>query len=187
MPAKFIVAIAYVIEKDGSVLMLRRSPLKDHAPGEWETGSGRVEFWSAARRSIDERPLQGVGYGAWVRISNNRLVDTPGVHLGNFKLRPNGSEVHNAFLGTAAEVGLIGLFLFLGLLVATALALRRFARRARAAGDPYLAKIANALLIGLIGWCVGSLFIETETSRPIWILIGITLALPKLLDAAARE
>ena len=28
MSAKFIVAIAYVIEKNGSVLMLRRSPLK---------------------------------------------------------------------------------------------------------------------------------------------------------------
>lgn len=43
MTAKFIVAVAYIIEKDGSVLMLRRSPHKDHAPGEWETGSGRVE------------------------------------------------------------------------------------------------------------------------------------------------
>ena len=42
MSAKFVVGVAFVIEKDGSILMLRRSPLKDHAPGEWETGSGRV-------------------------------------------------------------------------------------------------------------------------------------------------
>jgi 8-oxo-dGTP diphosphatase len=58
MSAKFIVAIAYVIEKDGSILMLRRSPLKDHAPGEWETGSGRVEQGEtpkdAVRREVRE-------------------------------------------------------------------------------------------------------------------------------------
>src|SRR5262245_12261274 len=58
MSAKFIVAVAYVIEKDGSVLLLRRSPLKDHAPGEWETGSGRVESGetpeAAIRREVRE-------------------------------------------------------------------------------------------------------------------------------------
>jgi O-antigen ligase len=147
-----------------------------------QTGSGRVEFWAAARQSVSERPVLGVGYGAWVRISNERLLDTPNVKLGNFKLRPAGSEVHNAFLGTLTEVGLVGLALFLGLLGSTALALRRFARQARQAGAYYYEKVANALVIGLIGWCVGSVFIETETSRPIWILIGICLALPKLLD-----
>ena len=40
--AKFIVGVAFVIERDGAILMLRRSPAKDHAPGEWEFGSGRV-------------------------------------------------------------------------------------------------------------------------------------------------
>jgi 8-oxo-dGTP diphosphatase len=44
MTAKFIVAVAFVIERDGAILMLRRSPTNDHAPGEWEFGSGRVEY-----------------------------------------------------------------------------------------------------------------------------------------------
>ena len=43
MSAKFIVAVAFIIERDGAILMLRRSPSKDHAPGRWETGSGRLE------------------------------------------------------------------------------------------------------------------------------------------------
>ena len=42
--AKFIVGVAFIIERDGAVLTLRRSPAKDHAPGEWEFGSGRVEY-----------------------------------------------------------------------------------------------------------------------------------------------
>ena len=44
MTAKFIVAVAFIIERDGAILMLRRSQTKDHAPGEWEFGSGRVEY-----------------------------------------------------------------------------------------------------------------------------------------------
>src|SRR5262249_47496033 len=35
---------AFVIERDGAILMLRRSQTKDHAPGEREFGSGRVEY-----------------------------------------------------------------------------------------------------------------------------------------------
>lgn len=43
MSAKFIVGVAFIIERDGKILMMRRSPTKDHAPGAWETGSGRLE------------------------------------------------------------------------------------------------------------------------------------------------
>ena len=40
---RFIVAVAFLIERDGRLLMIRRSPDRDHAPGEWECGSGRLE------------------------------------------------------------------------------------------------------------------------------------------------
>ena len=43
MAGRFLVVVAFLIERDGRLLMLRRSPSKDHAPGEWEPGSGRVE------------------------------------------------------------------------------------------------------------------------------------------------
>ncbi len=43
---------------DGKYLLLRRSPSKDFAPGEWETGSGRLEqgegFIQALRRECME-------------------------------------------------------------------------------------------------------------------------------------
>ena len=42
--AKFIVAVSFVIGRNGAILTLRRSRTKDHAPGEWEFGSGRVEY-----------------------------------------------------------------------------------------------------------------------------------------------
>ena len=40
--SEFGVCVVFVIERDGEVLLLKRSAAKDHAPGEWETGSGGV-------------------------------------------------------------------------------------------------------------------------------------------------
>ena len=42
MPARFLVVVCFLIERNGHVLLLRRSAAKDHAPGEWETGSGGI-------------------------------------------------------------------------------------------------------------------------------------------------
>ena len=38
----FLVCVVFVIERDGRILLLKRSRAKDHAPGEWESGSGGV-------------------------------------------------------------------------------------------------------------------------------------------------
>jgi O-antigen ligase len=144
-----------------------------------KTGSGRLAVWPAAVDAFNERPFLGIGYGAFVRTSVDRIYSTPGASIENFQVHPE--EVHNVFLGTATELGLPGLGIFIGLLLSTGLALRRTARRARDAGAHFISSVANALIIGLVGWCVGSMFIETETSRPLWIVIGMCLALPKLI------
>jgi O-antigen ligase len=93
--------------------------------------------------------------------------------------------VHNAYLGSLAELGIPGLVLFTGLLGSTLLALRRTAARARRVGDLSLGRIANALVLSLIGWSVTSFFLSSETARPYWVAIGLALALPKLLPPAA--
>jgi hypothetical protein len=43
--------------------------------------------------------------------------------------------------------------------------------------------VANALVVGLVAWAISAAFIETETARPFWILLGISLALPKVLES----
>ena len=52
------VVVCFVLERDRHVLLLRRSAWKDEAPGQWETGSGRVEPGEApeeaARREARE-------------------------------------------------------------------------------------------------------------------------------------
>ena len=57
---RFIAMVGMLVwrRSDGRYLLLRRSPTRDFAPGEWETGSGRLEqgegFIDAASLSVSE-------------------------------------------------------------------------------------------------------------------------------------
>jgi hypothetical protein len=76
--------------------------------------------------------------------------------------------------------------LFTSLLVSTGLLLRRTARRAAAIGDALVARIGNALIFSLVAYSISSVFLSAERARPLWIVIGLALALPKLLPAEER-
>lgn len=151
------------------------------------TGSGRTAIWMAARTSIEERPVLGLGYGAFPHALNDLILRTPGVDLRHYELRPDGQEAHNVFISTTADLGLPGLVILVGLLVSTGRTLRRTARDAAAAGRTFLARIANALVLSLVGFTVASLFLSTETSRALWILVGLAVALPRLVAEPAPE
>jgi O-antigen ligase len=127
----------------------------------------------------------GIGYGAFVETSIDRMYETENTTIGGFKVHPE--QVHNTFLGALAELGAVGFVLFVGLLASTVLALMRTATRARRIGDHLVGGVANALVIGLTAWCIGAFFISAETARPIWIVIGLSLALPKLIEGRTVE
>jgi O-antigen ligase len=150
-------------------------------------GSGRVEIWKAAAHSIRDHPLFGTGYGSFVYQSDYLMLNTNGVDLTYFYLRTPGSEAHNLYLGTWAELGLPGLLLYLGLMAATARSLRRTAVRAGRLGEDVVRRLANGLLLGLVSWAVTSFFLTTETARAFWIILGLSLALPRFLPGEQRS
>jgi hypothetical protein len=154
------------------------------------TGAGRTNIWKAAVRTTREHPFLGVGFGSFGNVSQDLILNTPGVNPEVLQRRDEGDNfvAHNTYLGTAAELGLTGLLLYLGLLASTALTLRRTASRAAALGASFIGRIAHALVLGLAAWAVVTVFLSGETARMLWIIIGLTVALPRLLDlVAARE
>jgi O-antigen ligase len=103
------------------------------------------------------------------------------VNLAAHERFREGEFAHNAYLGSLAELGPLGLLLFVSILGATALSLRRTARRARAAGDSFLRSVGNAVLVGLLAFSASSLLLSTETSRALWMIVGLSLALPAMV------
>jgi len=150
-------------------------------------GSGRVILWDVAKKSIREHPYLGIGYGSFRHVSNDLLLNTPGIDLSHYVLRPGGAEAHNLYLGTTAELGFPGLMFYLGIMISTAALLRRTAKRAFAVGEHFVGRVSNALILSLLGWAIASIFISTETTRAFWIIVGLALALPKLIPEPAPE
>lgn len=141
---------------------------------------GRGDLWLAATHGYLQHPLTGIGYGAFNEVSFQLLSQTPGVDLINhvrFAVR-SGEEVHNAYLSSLAQLGPLGLVLFLGILWVTARALLRASRRARASGDWQIRRVSNALMVSLAAFAVSSLLLSTETSRALWLVVGLSLAIP---------
>ena len=154
---------------------------------EEETGSGRTNIWKAALRTFADNPGVGIGYGSFIYVSEELILHTPGVDLTVYGERGEGDNyvAHNTYLGTMAELGLVGLILYLGVVISTGLALRRTAVRAFALREAFVGRVAHALLLGLASWMVTSFFLSGETARMLWIVVGLSLALPKLLPKRA--
>lgn len=150
------------------------------------SGAGRTELWKGALRTARENPIFGVGYGSFPSISQELILHTPGVNPLVFQKRKQGDNfvAHNTYLGTAAELGFTGLFLYLALMISIGLSLLKTSRRAMQAGVPFVGRVAHALVLGLTAWAVCTFFLNGETARTFWIIIGITLALPKLVPDA---
>jgi hypothetical protein len=144
------------------------------------TGSGRLNEWRAAWTAFEERPMLGLGYGAFPAESTALMLRTPGVDLASFELRTYGLRAHNTFLESVAELGVIGLVLFIGLLVSCGRSLRNAARLAAQANNQRLRRLANALLAALLAWSISAVFLSVQTSRSLWMLVGLSIAVVKL-------
>jgi O-antigen ligase len=152
-----------------------------------KSGAGRTNLWKAAMRTAGEHPVTGVGFGTFPHISQELIFHTPGIDLEVLQIREEGNNfvAHNTYVGTAAELGFVGLFLYLGVILSTGLMLKRLSNRALALGSDFVGRVAHALLIGLSTWAIVIVFLSGETARMFWIIVGISLALPKLLPEPA--
>jgi len=83
--------------------------------------------------------------------------------------------VHNMYIETFSELGVVGLVLFLGIIVAALAAAGRGIRRL-ARGDPAISVIARGLLAGTIGLLVAFAFSSGQYQKQPWILFGLLAA-----------
>jgi O-antigen ligase len=153
-----------------------------------KSGAGRTNLWKTAAKQAQDHPILGIGYGTFPHVSQELLYETPGVDPEIIQERAAGHNLvaHNTYLGTAAELGITGLMIYLSVIIATALLLARTARRAVRFGAPFVGRVAHALLLGLAVWTVIAVFLSAETARMFWIIVALSLALPKMVPEPGR-
>ena len=87
---RFMVAVAFVIERDGHVLLLRRSRDKDHGAGEWEIGSGRVQQGEPPVAAVAREAREETG----LDVAIVGLLDTFHFYRGPSRVETIGITFH---------------------------------------------------------------------------------------------
>jgi O-antigen ligase len=142
-------------------------------------GSGRTDLWTIGRQVARDHPIVGIGIGNFEDVEAayaSRTTNLPAVDI----VIDNPHVVHNSYLEVLAELGVVGLTLFVAF-VAGALALGwRAVRAFTRSGDTDLELLGRGLLVALVGMLAASVFLSAEYEKQLWLLLGLAIALTTL-------
>jgi len=143
------------------------------------SAQGRSTEMGAAALVFMDHPVLGVGpnvfplyYQEYAKKVGGKIHDT--ALTGKDKGEVAQRESHNILLSYASELGIPGLIAFLGIIGVTLRDLRRTRKRCLAAGERESADLATALLLGIVGYLVASLFLTLAFERYFWLLLGLS-------------
>jgi O-antigen ligase len=146
-------------------------------------GTGRTDIWKVAWRMVEDHPVTGVGVGNFQTSSIHYLL-RPGAILRDEFIVDRPQIAHNSYLNVLAEVGVVGIVLFVGILTAGFLAALRAANEFRKRGNDYMETLARALLLALVALFVADFFASDQLNKELWLLLGLGTA---MLGIARRE
>lgn len=141
---------------------------------------GRLVVWETGLKMVAARPLTGVGISgfqtAYAKFSNSRIEISP----------------HNTFLQVAAELGLPGFLLFVGIIFVSIRGAQRIRKRALRRHEADIIWLASAVEVSFIGFAVSAFFLTHAYTAIFCFLVGISAALiakqqPKLEAEAPLE
>jgi putative inorganic carbon (HCO3(-)) transporter len=139
-------------------------------------GTGRVDLWSVAIKMFQNHPLGGVGSG---NFPNAAPAYTPGtISLPRFDLILYTPEVtHNTYLQMAAELGVVGLVVFVGLvglsLYVAVKALRRLPEK-----DSEVAWLVRSTIVAAVGMFTAYFFFSAQYEKQLWLILGLLAIVP---------
>ena len=124
-------------------------------------GLDRLDIWSDGLGMFKSSPIWGVGFNGFLESS--------------------ASTAHNSFLLCAVELGLIGCFLWVGLILVSLWQLRRVASApATENSDPELRVWANAVLFSLAAFLIPGFFLSETYAPMLYLLLGMSAAIARL-------
>jgi O-antigen ligase len=142
------------------------------------TSSGRLDEWRVAFRVAAGHPIGGVGLGNYQTVEGSYATQTLNLDFVGYIVKDR-LVAHNTYLQVAAELGFLGLLLFLMiLLLPLRLAGRTLARLERALDG--LEFHVRGLLAGTIGLLVAYVFLSAELEKPLWLLLALLASVPAL-------
>jgi O-antigen ligase len=137
---------------------------------------GRASELTAAWMMFADHPLLGVGalnYPLYYQQYSRRIGLDP---------RTEARQAHSLYLEVAAELGLAGIAIFSIILWNVYFSLSNSWKRLKQAAENEYAHFVLSIFIGVIGYFSAAFFIHGAYPRYMWLLIGISLAIPQVVD-----
>jgi O-antigen ligase len=135
-------------------------------------GTSRTDIWRIGGRMVSAHPVRGVGSGNFQLSSVHYLLKNPGaVRYDYFVDHPK--VAHNTYLHVLAELGLVGLALFLSIIGFAVVCAFRAAQLFTRRGDRDMELLTRGLLLAMIGLLSADFFISAQYSKQLWLLLGL--------------
>jgi len=122
---------------------------------------------------------------AWEMFLDNPLF---GVGVGNYYWEcgryetVHAGRAHTTYLEVMAEMGIIGIFLFLGILFYTFKSLRKTMK-----SNFPLSSYAYGLYTGLAGFLIAALFLHAQQEKMLWFVVFMAVALERIDTQMSAE
>lgn len=130
------------------------------------TEDNRLDIWSDGLGMFKSSPIWGVGFEGFTAT----YVAGSSLHTA-----------HNSFLLCAVELGLIGCFLWMGLLLVSLWQLHRISGAAATEdSDPELRVWANAVFFSLVAFLVPGFFLSETYAPMLYLLLGMSASIAGL-------
>lgn len=152
--------------------------------GEARVPDGRTTIWELGWRMAKANPVEGVGAGNFRNSAKEYLLQPGALTRSDQILLDTPQVAHNTYLGVLAELGVVGLGLFLTLIGFSLVSSLRAARNFRIRDDIGGEALARAFAVALVGVLAADFFISQELNKQLWLLLGFGPTLLSLsLDA----
>ncbi len=138
-----------------------------------ESALSRIHFWAVAVDMAMANPILGIGFNGY-----NKTYD--GYDFSNGKYG-QGRSVHSSFFGVLAELGYMGICLYLAILLGafgSCFQVKRLSRQHLMEAE--LAKGAAALEASLVAFVVGGSFVPWQYNEMLWHVIGLSIVLQRI-------
>jgi hypothetical protein len=144
---------------------------------------GRATEMLSALHVFADHPVIGVGPGLYAPVYSVEYQSRPGVAFRDLRVQ---RRAHSLYFELAAELGAIGLALFLAMV---GLQLRDLLRGRKRARSKEMSELSTALALGLLAYLGTALFLHLAYERYFWLLLALTSAGLRLVreDMAAVD
>jgi O-antigen ligase len=146
--------------------------------------SGRADIWKVGLRMVRANPILGVGSGNFTIAEQHYLLTSPGQIKAVDLILDRPQPAHNVYLHALAEMGVIGLALFISVIVLSLRAAVKAVKLFKARGDSSLEILGRALVLAIVGILAADFFVSDQYSKQLWLLLGMG---PVLLAIARRS